>query len=287
MNKSKLSLLIILILAIATTSRSVPHKANRKSILEKASDLLSSAQSKISDSSVNSLGKTMASSVVGYYFSRVASGLSIAILNSMQSRTLANPKLLLLKGKTVSPPLLMIPPGAKDQSEAKISFLEEEPQGLLCYDSFTTSDDLKLVCIYFRVSGKEMPQHAVTTAAYNLDILNEATVAAQLNTLTTNRNIGENSVTERNDLQIITISQMTTGENARLFLEVKDSFPAIQSAVLKRELVSAMASGLAGGVATSLISAASNYFAKKYGTILTLENLSSAGDPFTLYDPIW
>ena len=82
------------------------------------------------------------------------------------------------------------------------------------------------------------------------------------------------------------ITQMTTGDNTRLFLEVKDK-PMIQSGVLKRELMTAVAVGLVGGAASALASAAKKYIATKYGTILTLENLSNNNDAFFLYDPIW
>jgi hypothetical protein len=280
--------LLIFVSVIIVTCLGSPRNTKKTSIIDEAANLITSATSKISGSSVSSLGKTMASAAVGYYMSQVESGLSIVILNSMMTRYLVNPKLLLLNGKTVGPPVLMIPPAAKDQSEAKLLFLEHYPQGILCYQllSSTKQEALKLVCLYFHASAGKRNQFSVTTSD-NLDILKETSVKTVLNTLTSDKTIGENMVLSPSGLQVIAIAQMTTGDNARLFFEIKDSFNLIQSTVLKRELVSALAVGLAAGAASALVSAAKKYLTTKYGTILTLDNVSNNNDPFILYDPIW
>ena len=126
------------------------------------------------------------------------------------------------------------------------------------------------------------------TTSNNLKILEEASVVNKLESLISGKTAGRNLVIERPELQIVTITQMTTGDNAQLFLEVKDNFPTVQSIVFqKREFLTAVGIGLAVGVASSLVTAAKKYMAKKYGTILTLENLSKGEPRFILYDPIW
>ena len=231
----------------------------------------------------------MASTVVEYYMSQVESGLSIAILNSMQSRYLVNPRLFLARGKTVGPPLLMIPPGAKDQNEAKLIYLEEQPKGILCYECLTatTPAKSKLICLYFRIAKKEGNHYDFATSN-NFKILEETSVVNELQSLISAKTSGRNLVTKRPELQIVTITQMTTGDNAQLFLEVKDNFPVVQSiGFQKREFFTALAIGMAVGVASTLVTAAKKYMEKNYGTILTLENLSNSEVPFILYDPIW
>ena len=280
--------LIILTIIIIKMSQCIPSNTQKKSLVNKVGELVTSATSKISGTSVTNWGKTMASSVAEYYMSQVESGLSIAILNSMQSRHLVNPRLFLERGKTVGPPLLMIPPGAKDQSEAKLIYLEESPKGIICYECLTATPPVrsKLICLYFRISNKVGNVYRLTTSD-NVNILDETSVVKVLNSLTSEGTSRMNLVSKRPELQIVTITQMTTGDNARLFLEVKDNFPVVQSIVYKREFVSALAIGLAGGVASALANAAKKYLAKKYGTIITLENLSNNEVPFILYDPIW
>ncbi|CAB4033663.1 Hypothetical predicted protein, partial [Paramuricea clavata] len=279
--------LLIFVYVIIVTCLGSPRNTKKSNIIGEAANFITSATSKISGSSVSSLGKTMASAAVGYYMSQVESGLSIVILNSMSTRYLVNQKLFLLNGKTVGPPVLIIPPGAKDQSEAKLLFLERCPQGTLCYEllSSTTQAKLKLVCLYFYASAGEKNKFSVTTSD-DLNILKETSVKTVLETLTSDRTIGENMVLSPSGLQFIAIAQMTTGENARFFFEIRDNFNLIQSTALKRELVSALAVGLAVGAASALVSAAKKYMATKYGTILTLDNVSNNNDPFILYDPI-
>ena len=101
--------LLIWTIVIITMCHCSPLNTQKKSVVNKVTDFLTSKMSKISDTSVTSFSKTMASSVVGYYMSQVESGLGIAILNSMRSRVLVNPRLFLARGKTVGPPLLMTP----------------------------------------------------------------------------------------------------------------------------------------------------------------------------------
>ena len=249
-------------------------------------EFVTSPKSEVLGASVNSFGKTMASHVVEYYLSQGKSGLSIAILNSMQSRYLVNPILFLARGKTVGPPLLMIPPAAEDESTAKLIYLEGKPKGILCYNLTATQQVApKLICLYFEIS-KEVGNLYSFDISNDVSILQERSVLSVLKSLTSEKVIGRNLVYEPYGLQIVAITQMTTGDNAELFLEVKDS-PKVQSIVFKRQLVSALAMGLAGGVVSALTNAAKKYFTKKYGTILTLENLSNDEAPFVLYDPIW
>ena len=129
-----------------------------------------------------------------------------------------------------------------------------------------------------------------TTEDDDPSIFNENYVKAEMASLISAKTAGENKIVDGEDLQIQTIAQMTTGDNARLFIEVRDKLVLQQSMVLKRELVtlaSSLAIGLAGGVASALATAANKYLATKYGTILSLENLSKENDPYTLFDPIW
>ena len=113
--------LLILTFVIIMMCHCVPSNTQKKGLINTVVEQLvtSAITSEISDSSVKSVGKAMASTVVEHYMSQVESGLSIAILNSMKDRYLVNPRMFLSRGKTVGPPLLMIPPAAKDQSEAK------------------------------------------------------------------------------------------------------------------------------------------------------------------------
>ena len=285
MNNSKPSLLILIFVSM-TICHGIPRNIGKRSAIGTVIKYLSS---KISGNSVRTASKTMSSAAVGYYMSQVPSGLSITILNSMESRYLVNPRLFLVQGKAVGPPMLIIPPRAKDQNDAKLLFLEKNPKGILCYELWTdTKTATKLICLYFlAVDKKELEYDLITSN--DLSILQEKDVIKELTSLksiSADKTIGENSVYEDEAERIDMITQMTTGDNTRLFLEVKDK-PMIQSVVLKRELMTAVAVGLVGGAASALASAAKKYIATKYGTILTLENLSNNNDAFFLYDPIW
>lgn len=277
--------LIILLILLAEMCNAAEIKTQKRAIAQALTKLVSSTLTKANS-------KTFASAVAKQYFTRVTSGCTIGITNSMSTRDLINPRLYLVKGYTVSPPPLRIR-AFTNQNErfTKVAFIESarklslqnKPKGVLCYNCPSDIGTKKMICIHFDVNSQTFGFTVqLMTDFYDENSFNKLYLKNIQLMSSAAAPFGMFLRAKLDELGVVIIAQMTSSKNARLFLEVQD-IVALNS--YKRE-VSAIAMA-AAGAAYTIGSAAWSYFTAQEGTILTLENESTEKEHIILEDPIW
>jgi hypothetical protein len=204
-------------------------------------------------------------------------------------RDLVSPKLYLTQGFSINPPPLRIRHVINpNERNSHAIFMDGEPSGVLCYECPQTGQTSlpQLFCLYFDWKEKAYnvifePVRGSVNAIFLTSL--HTKMKPGISTRETGKYFGFTD--DNNLLNVLVIAMMTTGKNARLYVEIQDRTSAH---AWKREFFTlSTVAAIATAVLPAVGMAAYRYYKAERGTVLTLENLSNQLDPFVLVDPIW
>ncbi|CAB4003491.1 Hypothetical predicted protein [Paramuricea clavata] len=243
---------------------------------------------------VKSTSKTIGSKLTELFLNHFlpSNSFTLLITNNMVKRRMIDPKIYLKNGQTVTPPSFMLPAAKEPYSGTKhIVLLENDPAGVLCYDSEPIAEDPNLPkavsCVIFDAKEKQYAiygQNEVITNEGLQELHDKFTKKSEPTIQPTKNKNGGFLFRDYEKFQMI--AQLTTGGEVRqLHFEVFDSITSAEAA--QKRVVIAIAGSVLLGSLSTLATFTFSRITADVGTTLTLENGSTENAPIVLEDPRW